>query len=81
LVNASLCRPFSIPNPRPRMQFGQGAILQHSANPTLKFVHEDQHEHEDDFEAANLPRLAPGKFGFSQRILKESRLFCFCTMS
>jgi hypothetical protein len=34
------------------VQFGQCAVLQQFANPTPLFEHEDEHEHEDDFDAA-----------------------------
>jgi hypothetical protein len=34
-----ICLPFSTPNPRRRMQFGQGAILEYFANPTPLFEH------------------------------------------
>jgi hypothetical protein len=40
--------PTAPPTPGRGVQFGQGAILHHSANPTPLFGHED----EDDFDAA-----------------------------
>jgi hypothetical protein len=43
--------------PATRVQFRFGAVLHHSATLTPLFEHEDEHEHEDDFDA-------PGEGGY-----------------
>ena len=35
-ADQNILRPFSIPNPRTRVQFGQGAVLQQFPNPTFR---------------------------------------------
>jgi hypothetical protein len=49
-ADQNILRPFSIPNPRTRVQFGQCVVLQQFANPTPPFEHEDEDEHEDQHE-------------------------------
>jgi hypothetical protein len=43
--------PIQHPQPAVQVQFGLGAVLQQFAKPTPLFEHEDEHEHEDDFDA------------------------------
>jgi hypothetical protein len=49
--------PEEHPQPATRVQFAAGAMLQPSATPTPLFEHEDDDEHEDDFDA--LVRAGP----------------------
>jgi hypothetical protein len=46
-------------NPLRGVQFAAGAILQHSATPAPLIEHEDEHEHEDDFDAPGEDRVNP----------------------
>jgi hypothetical protein len=51
------------------VQFGQGAILHHSGNPTPLFEHEDEHDHRDDFDAPGEGGAAsPGRGSSQARI-------------